>query len=343
MPAMQTAAWKKPQFWLGIVISLICLGSIFVFTDARDIGKVLRSADFRYLIMGIALIGCFMLLRAVRWRFMLDNKIALWHIFHLQNIGYMLTQILPLRIGDPARAVLVGSEKNLTIGQGMSTMVVERVLDMLVIVLMLPIAAAQLAVFPDWLRDTARVSGILAVMAIAVVIIGANFRPIVHTTLTNILNQTPLDSQRWAGMIDDLLAGLNIFTSLRKGFLLILLTLAVWIPIIFSYQAFMLAAGLDADFIVTIFVVCAAAFSIATPSSPGQVGVFHAGVTLALTSLGFESANAASFAFLYHTFNFILLIMLGIIGLSRTQSSFGQVIEATRNLISQRKLNDAGV
>ncbi|MGB1251780.1 MAG: lysylphosphatidylglycerol synthase transmembrane domain-containing protein [Candidatus Promineifilaceae bacterium] len=340
---MQTPAWKKPQFWLGMFISAACIGAIFLFINPSKIAEALRSADIGYVISGVLLILSFMILRALRWRYMLENKIALWHIFHLQNIGYMLTQLLPFRIGDPARAVLVGNQKDLSIGQGLSTMVVERALDMMMVVLMLPVAAARLQVFPDWLRNTARVSGMLVVVFMVVVVVAANFRPKFHTLTESLLDKTPLDNKRWSGLVDDLLAGLTIFTNWRSGFMLLLLTIAIWIPIIFAYQTFMLAVHLDVNVVITIFVLCAAAFGIATPSSPGQVGVFHLAVTLSLTALGFDAAKAASFAFLYHTFNFILLITLGAIGLSRTQSTFAQVVGATRDLITQRNTRNASV
>lgn len=343
MLAMQTPAWKQPQFWLGIIISVACLGAIFFIVDPREVATALRSADIRFIISGLGLIWTFMMLRALRWRFMLEDKISLWRIFHLQNIGYMLTQVLPFRIGDPARAVLVGNEKDLTIGQSMSTMVVERVLDMMAVVLMLPIAASQLQTFPEQLRILARIAGIAVVILMIIVIVAANFRPMFHNLAKSLLDRTPLDSDRWAGMIDDLLAGLIIFTSWRSGLILLAMSVAIWIPITFAYQFFIFAAGIDVSVIATLFVMCTAAFGIATPSSPSQAGVFHAAVTFALTALGYDSAKAASAGFLYHTFNFTLLIVLGVIGLSRTQSSFAQVVAATRNLISQRKTDNTTV
>jgi len=130
---------RKYQFWGGIVISILCLIAIFVFIKPADIIQTLKNVRVGYLVLvGVSLV-IFMLLRAIRWRFMLtggwegDSKVAYKSVFHIQNIGYMLNNFLPFRLGDVARAVLIGSVPPITISQGLSTMVVERVFDLLFI------------------------------------------------------------------------------------------------------------------------------------------------------------------------------------------------------------------
>ncbi len=319
--------WRKPQLWIGIFISLSCLAAIFFFIDAAELLAALRTAQPGYLIVAIGFLLIYMLLRAVRWRFMLENKLSVLRVFHLQNIGYMLTQILPLRLGDPARAVLVGSQPNLTVEQGLATMVVERLLDMLAIIVLLPFTLAAVPALPDWMQAGARTSGVLAIGAIGIVILAANSRDAVSALLARFHVPAKLIS-----LADNLLAGLNTLTHWRSGLILTLLSILPWIPIIFAYQLIMLSVGLTPTYLQAGFVVCAGALSIALPSSPGQVGVFHAGVTLAVVALGMSETGGATFAFLYHAINFTFIIIIGIIGLWRTQSTLGNVIQQTRQL-----------
>ena len=333
----QEDSGNQRQLWLGIIISLICLAAIFYFIRPQEIITALKTARYGYLVLSAMGIITFLMIRAVRWRFMLNNDAPWITVFHIQNIGYLISTILPFRLGDVARAVLIGSVPPITISRGISTMVVERVLDMLFIVTLLPFTMAGIAYLPDWMRLGARASGILAIAAIIVLIIAANQRALAVRIVTRILNYIPfLNSETWAKRTDSFLAGLDSLTHLKDGIILLLLSIAIWIPIILAYYATMLAANLEPTLIMAAFVVCAAALSVALPSSPGQIGVFHAGVIAALQVWGQPEAASASFAFLYHALNSVVLITLGIIGIAGTGSTFRQVVTSAQAFRNQK-------
>lgn len=341
---MAQSSLRKPQFWLGILISVACLAATFFFIEPQQVFASLRDAQIGFVLLTVLWQTVYLWLRAVRWRFMLDGQITTLRTFHLQNVGFMMTQLLPLRIGDPARAILVGSEPRLTIGQGLSTMVVERVLDMLAIVVLLPFALTQVEALPDWMRSGAQLSGYLAIAGIAVVIVAANIRPKIRQLTTFLLDRIPfLDTNTWATQIDNLLAGLHTFTNWRSGSQLLIYSILPWIPVILAYQSAMQAVGLSPTMLQTGFVVCACALSIAAPSSPGQVGVFHAAATFAVTALGMDENAGISFAFIYHALNFTMMVLLGLFALSQTQSSFQNVLQQTRTFMQQRSAPQGGV
>lgn len=328
---------SRRQIWLGLIISAICLAAIFYFIRPQAIFEALKSARYGYLLFGAAGILAFLVIRAFRWRFMLNNDAPWLTVFHIQNIGYLISTVLPLRLGDVARAVLIGSVPPITISRGISTMVVERVLDMLFIVTLLPFTLASIDYLPDWMRVGARASGILAVTAIIVLIVAANRRSWAARIVRSILNYVPfLDSEAWAGRVDNFLAGLDSLTRFKDAVLLVLLTIVIWIPIILAYYATMLAANLQPTLAMASFVVCAAALSVALPSSPGQIGVFHAGVIAALQVWGQPEAASASFAFLYHALNSVVLITMGLIGIFGTGSTFRQVVKSTQAFLNRK-------
>ena len=327
---------NRQQFWLGIIISAICLAAIFYFIRPQEIIDSLKTAQYGYLVLSVMGIVAFLMIRAVRWRFMLNNDAPWLTVFHIQNIGYLISTILPFRLGDVARAVLIGSVPPITISRGISTMVVERVLDMLFIVTLLPFTLASIDYLPDWMRLGARVSGILSIAAIIILIVAANQRTIAVRIVARLLEYIPfLNNAAWTERTDNFLAGLDSLTHLKDGIILLLLSIAIWIPIILAYYATMFAANLEPTMVVAAFVVCAAALSVALPSSPGQIGVFHAGVIAALQVWGQPQAASASFAFLYHALNTIVLITLGIIGIVGTGSTFRQVITSTQAFLSR--------
>ncbi|MFQ5421358.1 MAG: lysylphosphatidylglycerol synthase transmembrane domain-containing protein [Anaerolineae bacterium] len=328
---------KSIQLWLGVGISILSLAGLFFFIKPAEIIAEMRSA--RLSLVGISFFGilAFMILRAFRWRFMLNNAISWRQTFHIQNIGYMLTMLLPFRLGDLARAVLIGNVPPVTLAQGVSTMVVERLLDMLFIVTMLPFTLAEASTLPDWMQAGARGSGIAAIGAILVLIVAANQRPFALKIAAFILEKLPfLDTKIWLKRTDELLVGLISLTRLRDGLVLIGYSILLWLPILFSYRTVMQAVNIQPTWAVTGFVVAAAALSIAAPSSPGQIGVFHAGVTAALVFLNQDKNAAASFAVIYHALSLVSMIILGAIGLMGTGATFGEVVATTRQFARRK-------
>lgn len=326
---------KALHLWVGIAISVACLVAIFLLIDPAEILKAIRNANLRYaslIVLGLIL---FLVLRAVRWRFILDNNAPWRTVFHIQNIGYLLTFILPFRLGDVARAVLIGNVPPVTLPQGVSTMIVERVLDLLFIVALLPFTLASVDTLTPTFRTAARISGVLALVAIAVLIVAANQRQRAVRVARAILQRVPfLDTERWERHFGQLLLGLKSLTDLKNGLILAILSVLIWIPIIAAYYAGMLAVNLQPTLAMAAFVVCAAALSVTAPSSPGQVGVFHAGVTFALVQiLDQPQATSASFAFLYHALNFATVIIVGLVGVYGIGSTLGRLMDTARQLM----------
>ena len=339
---MESSGRDRRQFWLGMVISAISVALILLLVKPAEIIDALRQANPIYIGLSALGILLFMLVRAVRWRYMLANDISWAQVFHIQNIGYMFNMVLPFRLGDVARAVLIGSVPPITLARGLSTMVVERLLDMMFIVAILPFTLVEVVSLPSWMQDGARASGIIAVAAIGVLILAANQRQLATRWGTAVLNRIPfMNTQQWVRRMNELLDGLGSLTRLKDSLVLILLSILVWIPILFAYQWGIQAVGGQISLLAASFVVCAAALSIALPSSPGQIGVFHIGVTAAMLALGQEEGAAAAFAIVYHALNLITMIILGLIGLTRIGTTFRSVIETTQRFMRRRQLSDA--
>ena len=173
---MEQAAPKrgKKQLWLGITISIVCLALIFFVVNPAAIIKAISKADpVLLLITGLTLV-VYLFIRAVRWKFMLvggwsqDRPVSYWPVFHIQNIGYMLSNILPFRLGDIIRAVLIGNVPPITISQGFSTMVAERVFDLLFMVALFPVALAMTVEVTEEIQTGVRLAGILGLAVLLV-------------------------------------------------------------------------------------------------------------------------------------------------------------------------------
>ena len=165
-----------------MAVSVGCLAAVFIFVKPSDIMRALGNTRYELWLLAAVSMTTFMVLRAVRWRFMLNSglesarRVSYGQVFHIQNIGYMLTNILPFRLGDVARAVLIGSVPSLSISRGLSTMVAERVFDLAFILLLFPFTLSGVPEVPPAVNAIVRTAGVAVLFGIIFLVVAANQR-----------------------------------------------------------------------------------------------------------------------------------------------------------------------
>jgi hypothetical protein len=315
---------KRWQLWVGLVVSLVALVLALRGIDVRQIGETLAKAEYVYLIPATAALLVYLLFRAVRWRLLLGPQESLSRCFWVTNVGYLVSNVFPFRLGDPARAVIIGRGGKISTAAALSTVVVERVLDMLMVVALLAgvtpfVGGAKSAV------GAGLVAGVAALAALAVLVVLA-FRPDWgRRVVRRVLGWIPrLDVERWAGLLDGLFEGLAPLRSGRKGLAILAWSVITWASVVVFYWALIRAFLPQPPALAAPFLVCVAGLGMAVPSSPGAVGVFHAVARYGLTvPFSVPVDQAVTVAFAIHTFQYVAMCLLGLAGLARESISLG--------------------
>jgi glycosyltransferase 2 family protein len=112
--------------WLGL--TRIDLSQTMAAFAAVRIGFVLAGG-----VLIVAVIAIF----AVRWRVLLPSKpdVLVRFVFCYLRIGYMVNAIIPLRLCDLVRAYLLGRRHGIAVSTTLSTVAVERIFDLIAIVI----------------------------------------------------------------------------------------------------------------------------------------------------------------------------------------------------------------
>ena len=118
----------------GILISLALLVLVFWTADLDALRNVLLRADYRYLIPALLCFLGLLMARAMAWRTLLEEKATFRQSFFALTEGYFINNIFPFRLGDVARAFLLSRTTNLRFWQIIPTIVIERALDLLIVV-----------------------------------------------------------------------------------------------------------------------------------------------------------------------------------------------------------------
>lgn len=332
--------------WLAFALGpLISLAIIYVLVG-RDLNAVrdeLARARYGYIIpCGILLIMS-LLARAVRWHILLNRRVTVWHAFHITNIGYMVSAVLPLRVGDLARPWMTTRLTPPIAGfTAISTIVVERLLDILALVAMLGVMLVLLDV-PMEVTSAGAVVAILALgggIALAVMAAKPNWVLNIIEWLTqhwHLLQRLHLKSrfQHFVRGIQplgkpDVAFGALLWTTIAWGFSLA----AGYVMLLMLFETPTLAA--------TLSYIVLSTMSVALPAVPGNLGPFEAAVVGGLWIGGMiaaasppQNAPAVATAVVLHALTLGLYVTLGLIGLSVEQASIRQITKGSQELVLQ--------
>jgi len=316
-------SWRP---WLGVAVTLCCLALALAGIDWRAVGTALHQADWLFFIPATAMLLAFLLARSARWRLLLGPGVRMSDAFAVTNIGYLVSNVLPFRLGDPARAVAIGLTGKGRASTALSTVVVERVLDLVAVILIL---AATLPFVSEagWIRPAGVVAGALSVGLLAVLIVLARRPDWSSRAVSTVLARLPrVDAGRWRGVADGLLAGLTALGSGRSLAGLFASSVVTWLCSVGCYLALLRAFVARPTVVQAAFLTSAVGLGVALPSAPGATGVFHSVARYALEiPFGFPRDTAITIAFASHAFMYVIMSGLGLFGLLTQGISWAQL------------------
>jgi uncharacterized protein (TIRG00374 family) len=327
---------KNAQLIIGLVVSLLALALAFRGANLGEMASALRKANYFALVLGIGLIWLGLYCRALSWRVILGGKVPYWRVFAAMNEGYLLNYLLPFRLGEFGRAYLISRRNNLTAMQALSSVVVERVVDLVMDVLLLLIFLPFVAGL-DWARGAALTSIALGVVAVAGLVVVARNRDWILRWGMATLRRPRwhwLHPERWEERLEAFLSGLAVLQDPRKaiqaatwsGLAWVSAGVATWLML----RAFLPSATVTMGF-VTLTVVGLLA---AVPSAPGSAGVFEFAVVQILAVFSVERNLALSFALVFHASQFALVTVLGSLALAGEGETLSHLIHSAQALLS---------
>jgi hypothetical protein len=327
-------SWKA---LVGIGISAALLWYTFKDQDLGEMVREMGEADPLLLLLATALATSVFWIRAWRWRCILEpvqKGTSFRSRFAAVNIGFMANNLLAARVGEFARAYAISRLEPVPIVAGVSSLVVERMLDALTLVVLLFIATAMPG-FPDWPASAevdfpgiARTIGITVALATVVLFLLVLWPRGVVRVFESIANRTLPRSFR-RPLVDALEAFLAGATILRDARLLIQATAwsaVVWLVNSLAFWLAFKAFGLDLGFSAAMFFNSGLGFIVAIPAAPGFWGTYEFAARIILVGLwAQEASKVLAFAVGFHLAGFLPVTILGLWYASRLGMSLSGV------------------
>jgi uncharacterized membrane protein YbhN (UPF0104 family) len=326
---------------VSLLVSVFFLWLALRGVDFQQVLKSIQQAEIGWVFISFLGITFGLWTRGIRWHGLLDFKPPRLITCHIVNLGFMLN-LLPLRVGEVARSVLIMRE-GVPLVTAATSVVLERLIDTLLVVIMIVVSLTRIPNVPQEIIKPTTIFGAAVVVAFAIMVIFARFPALGHRVLEAVERLFPfLKRLGMDKLFDQLLVGLKPLTHLNSAIFAIVWTLICWFFSVITVYALVRALNItSADgtpldegtrILLTMLSLGLAALGNAVPVSVAGIGPFEATILLAGQTVGIPKESAISLGFLFHGLNIVGYAVWGIVGLLATGVSLSDVMNSGRKV-----------
>jgi len=307
---------------LGTAVGLLLLALAFRGVDWPQVGRAVAEANYPLLALALGTVLLTTLAKAARWRLLFPPEYArprLSKLFPVLVIGQTVNAVFPARLGEITRAYLIGEIEGVDKALALSTVIVEKALEALMLLFLIAVLLAFMPL-PGWLgRSGILVSGLLAA-ALLLLVLAAYRSKGRSSALYRFLSWIP-EIHRFdpsadlrAGLerrLSVITAGLTTLFRRDVAGQLVSWSALVWATAALTNYLTFLALGIPAPFLAALVLLAALHLGVVVPSSPGRVGVFHYICVLSLSLFSVDRNLALSYGLVLHLIVFAPMMCLG--------------------------------
>ncbi len=323
----------------ALLVAALAIGLLALFLRNADLGRVwqaMRTARFDLLLFVVVLTIVMYLVRAERWQYLLEplGPTRFWVAFRTTVIGFAASAVLPARAGEVLRPYLLARQEGLAATATFATIVVERILDLVAVLLLL---AGYLFLFDSGAARSAPelygavqlgalITTPMTLVALGVMMALAGHPERLQRFVLGVERLLPGRAAHWlAGLARTFAEGLAIVRRPARLLVSLGLSLALWVVI--ASQAWLVARAFDIPmpysgaYLLTALLVV----GVALPT-PGGVGGFHEAFRLGATAFfGADNDAAVGAAIVMHAASFGPVVIMGLWFVARDGVELGRM------------------
>ena len=290
----------------AILVSTLIAAGIILFMLLRvkdDLVVALEHIVWGYLVLAIAVCLFAWLLRGLRYKIILSG-IGI-HCSFLFSTGCIFVSqtanlIVPARLGDMVRVFMLKHEYGASISQGISSIVVERVFDIVTVALLGAVSLLFVLNVPDeffWL-------------IILTLVLGAGF------FIFLLISDRFVSKNRYIGILLAMLDQIRqVALSVKSVIVLSTSSIVIWLFDVFVCLLVAMMFGVTIPFAVVMLAIVVGNLVKAVPLTPGGVGTYELAVAAILTAAGVEPAVATLVAVIDHLIKNLVTLGGGVIAI----------------------------
>jgi uncharacterized protein (TIRG00374 family) len=298
--------------WLGLVLALLfgilILAFLFTLTGFSTIFSILEKVSWFWILLSCLAILFSFFMRTWRWSVLLRSAGYVYPrdiLFKCLMFSWFLNYLIPARLGDIARAVALKTTSDAPFGMTLSTIVIERIYDMMILALFLGVASLFFYQ-SSFVYIEIGAFAIISAMFCALLMVYKYDEAIIRFFEPRI----PSIRQSFVLLKEGLV---NIIKNPEAMALCFFLSLPVWLLEIASIFFAAKSVGYDLSFVFATIAGVVAFIAQTLPLTPAGLGIHEASITGVLMLFSVPSATGMSIALVDHFARGLVIYVLGLI------------------------------
>jgi len=331
---------------VSLIIGILLLIALLWWTGIDKIIEEISAASPFWLAASAVIIIPAYILKAIRWRLLLvpvKKGIHVSNTFWSTALGSMINTLIPIRLGEFARAYVLGEKEKTGFAPAFSSIVVERTLDLIGL---LTIGIVTMLIVSKQISLDPLVANIFTAVALfiagilAIIIIGTKKETTILRIIAQVASKIPLAKKYTARITDfasSLIKGLQGLSQNPKMLAInFLLTWVAWLVhtsavylafMAFNYPISIVAATLGGTLMSLSHIL---------PATPGYVGSYEAFWMIVFTMLGVTEIDVLmAIGVISHIIGTIPVIAVGCISIIWLGVSFEEIFSLKDYNITQ--------
>ncbi len=310
---------KRLLFALGFLISAVCVYWALREVNPADVFDALRASRGMgfLLLMGVTLAAFWV--RSYRWRWLIqaEHKVPARNLFSATMVGFMANNLLPFRLGEFVRPMVLSRREKLSKSTLFASIVVERVVDMITLLVIFGLAL--------WVHPIASTSaaGRLTNAGAAVLLFGC----VGLTTVLVIIERTPKLMTRMINAVTSrfpesvrprlaegmmhFVKGLGLFRDVPRLLWVFLLSFITFGLFALCLTVSMWSMHIDLPWYGGLIMLVITAIGIMVPAAPGYIGTLNIACVAGLALFGITKHVAIPFSWFYWAGQWIPVTVVG--------------------------------
>ncbi|WP_157152725.1 lysylphosphatidylglycerol synthase transmembrane domain-containing protein [Brachyspira murdochii] len=304
------------QVIAGIVISIVCLYFAFRGINIKESLEVVKNINILYFVISLILSVVIIALRGLRWECFIPLKkhIKKRTVVMATYIGYMGNNILPAKLGEVARAYILGVKEDVSKSALIASVVTERLFDVITGGVILCLSVIFIPNLPSTVTYAAIALFVLSIVGFLVLIFLVWKRDFAHKVFHKVFGILPKNiGDKLILFSCNFIDGIGFKNDAKHIFLIFFYTILYLIGQILTISFLLMAFDIKASPIIALFVFAVGGFGFAVPSAPSGIGPFEWAIIFGLSLIGVDRTVAAPYALVYHMMGIVPIVIIGFI------------------------------
>ena len=305
---------KYLKILIGGGISVLGIYLAFMGEDFDGLIHQIKDVKIPGLTLVVFLLVTSCIIRAYRWKLIMDpvEKIPLHDVFSATMVGYFGNGILAFRLGELLRAYSVTSGRQMSATQAFGTVIMERILDLLMVVFIFVLLIPWFPFEQDGIRLAVYIFLGISFAIILGIILSLKFNLMKKIGEVAVLQKGI--GQKLFQALNKIFDGIVLIKKTDHVMGIVLSSILLWG---FYYAMTFIILGacdLNLGIVGSGIILVLGSVVIGIPALPGSAGTYDAGIKFSLMVVfGIASEKALTYAIVSHAVSYFPLVIIGMI------------------------------